>query len=60
MKSIQNNFLRNLEKNFENWTNSYRTIVWVFQFNTQSVVIFIVDFLAERKFHVIKVNHQIK
>ena len=41
MKNIKEKFLWNFEKSFENCTNSHRIIVWVLQFNTQSIVMFI-------------------
>ena len=46
MKNIQEKSLQILEKSLENCTDSHGTIFWVFQFNTQSVVIFI-EFLVE-------------
>ena len=49
MKNIQEKFLWDLEKSFESCTDSHRTIAWVFQFNTQSVVIFIGWFFSREK-----------
>ena len=41
MKNIQEKLLWNLEKSFENYTDFKSTIVWVFKFNTEIVVIFV-------------------
>ena len=54
MKNIQEKFLWKLEKSFESCTDSHRTIACVF------TLFLLGEFLVERKYHVIKVNHEIK